>query len=214
MGEQWIALVVAAVGVVGTLGAALLTQSRADRSKRLELGAAAEQQRVERRHAEAVRVAERAEQRLRERIEMRRGCYITLNTAARHYLTAQVNLSYALRGRGDTQTCLQELEERRITFRAGYAEAQMIVPDAVLSEVGGASRWLNGGYGTLKRIVAAGADPAARSELASFGEYLDAGWALLATMRGAMRHDLAIDDEEDEDGEDDEDGDDQSPSVP
>lgn len=203
MGEKWIALVVAVVGVVGTLGAALLTQSRADRLKRLELKAAAEQQRVERRHALAVRVAERAEQRVRERIEMRRGCYITLNTAARHYLTAQVNLSYALRGQGDTPTCLQELEERRITFRAGYSEAQMIVPDAVLSEVGRASRWLNGGYGTLKRLMGAGGDPAAQSELASFGEYVDGGWALLAVMRGAMRHDLAIEDEDRDEAEGD-----------
>ena len=198
MGEQWIALVVAVVGVVGTLGAALLTQSRADRSKRLELRAATEQQRVERLHADAVRVAERAEQRVRERIELRRGCYITLNTAARHYLTAQVNLSYALRGQGDVQSCLQELEERRITFRAAYAEAQMIVPDAVLTEVGRANRWLNSGYGTLKRLIAAGGDPAAQSELASFGEFVDGGWALLTVMRGAMRQDLAIDGDADE----------------
>ncbi|MGJ3560287.1 hypothetical protein ACR6C2_24330 [Streptomyces sp. INA 01156] len=51
------------MGVVGTLGAALLTQNRADRTKRLELQAAAEQQREERRHAEALLQTEQAQAR-------------------------------------------------------------------------------------------------------------------------------------------------------
>ncbi|MFE7766917.1 hypothetical protein [Streptomyces sp. NPDC057438] len=41
--------------VVGTLGAALLTQSRADRAKRLEVQALARQQREERALVERVR---------------------------------------------------------------------------------------------------------------------------------------------------------------
>ncbi|WP_432085277.1 hypothetical protein [Streptomyces sp. bgisy095] len=52
MGANWSALLIAVVGVAGTLGAALLTQVRADRTKRMELRAAADQRREERDHAE------------------------------------------------------------------------------------------------------------------------------------------------------------------
>ncbi|MFI8824693.1 hypothetical protein [Streptomyces sp. NPDC053431] len=198
MGESWVALVVAVVGVVGTLGAALLTQSRADRTKRRELAAAAEQQREDRRHAEAVRRAERDEARARERLELRRGCYIALNTAARQYQIAQVNVAHALRAQGDPGGRLAELEERRIAFRTTYAEAQMIVPDVVLSSAREVSHWLNGGYGSLKRLVAAGDDTPTEQDFERFQERVDRGWSLLARMRGVMRRDLAIDDEDEE----------------
>ncbi|MEV5974094.1 hypothetical protein [Streptomyces sp. NPDC051921] len=198
MGENGIALVVAVVGVVGTLGAALLTQSRADRSKQRELRAVAEQQREERRHAESVRRSERREEQARERLELRRGCYIALNTGARQYLTAQVNLAHALRGRGDRAARLKDLEEQRIAFRTTYAEAQMIVPAAVLASAAEVSHWLNGGYGSLKGLAGTGDDTPGEDEFGSFQERVDQAWKLLTRMRGVMRRDLAIDDEEEE----------------
>lgn len=45
MDASWTGLLITLVGVAGTLGAALLTQNRADRTKRMELQAAAEQRR-------------------------------------------------------------------------------------------------------------------------------------------------------------------------
>ncbi|MES4888887.1 hypothetical protein [Streptomyces sp. NPDC096012] len=53
-GRNWAGLLIAVAAVVGMLGVALLTQNRADRTKRPELQAAAEQRREERQHAEAL----------------------------------------------------------------------------------------------------------------------------------------------------------------
>src|SRR5262249_49942998 len=85
MDASWTGLLIAMVGVAGTPGAALLTQNRADRTKRMELEAAAEQRREERGHAEELLSAEQARQWQRENLERRRTCYITLNTE--HWLT-------------------------------------------------------------------------------------------------------------------------------
>ncbi|MEH0395422.1 hypothetical protein ACFY8Q_17285 [[Kitasatospora] papulosa] len=80
MSASWAGLLIAVVGVMGTLGAALLTQNRADRTKRMELQAAAEQRREERGHTEELLLAEQARQRQSESLERRRACCITLNT--------------------------------------------------------------------------------------------------------------------------------------
>ncbi|MFI6494566.1 hypothetical protein [Streptomyces sp. NPDC050564] len=192
MGDTWGALAVAVVGVVGTLGGALFTQGRADRTKRLELQVMAQQQREERQHLEQVRRAERAEAHQRDFLDLRRSCYISLNTASRQYLTAQVNLQHALRSGSGVEACLDELESRRTAHRDSYAEAQMVVPTLVLAAAGAASRHLNRGYGMLKRLlVAPPADPEA---LDAFDGQVNASWELLSEMRHTMRRDLSIDD--------------------
>jgi hypothetical protein len=193
VGEQWTALAVALVGVVGTLGAALLTQSRADRSKRTELQVLAEQQREERAHAARAREAERAETRQRELLALRRACYIALNTAARQYQTAQVNVLHALRGHAGLDDCLEQLETRRVAHRDSYAEAQMIVPDPVLTSASRANRSLNSGYGTLRQLAA---DPPPGTErLDAFEDRIEVSWGLLSVLRQEMRQDLAVDDD-------------------
>ncbi|WP_226966632.1 hypothetical protein [Streptomyces phaeolivaceus] len=187
------ALAVAAVGVIGTLGAALLTQGRADRAKRLELDALAQQQRQEREHAERVRRDELSAARGSELLDLRRACYIALNTAARQYQTAQVNLWHALKdGTGLEEACLQQLDERRSAHRECWAEAQMIVPTTVLGSASAVSRRLNIGYGTLKKALAGPSvdGPA----LDAFEPELRAAWTSLADMRLAMRRDLGVDD--------------------
>lgn len=192
MGDTWGALAVAVVGVVGTLGGALLTQGRADRTKRLELQVMAQQQREERQHAEQARRAERAEAHQRDFLDLRRACYISLNTASRQYLTAQVNLQHALRSGSGVEACLDQLETRRTAHRDSYAEAQMVVPTTVLTVAGAASRHLNRGYGMLKQLLVA--PPAAPEALDAFDGQVNASWELLSEMRYTMRDDLSVDD--------------------
>ncbi|MEO3843209.1 hypothetical protein [Streptomyces sp. B22F1] len=193
MGAGWTALLVAVVGVVGTLGASLLTQSRADRNKRMEMQAAAEQRREERDHAEAVLEAERARQRAEESLALRRACYITLNTAARQYLTAQVDFMHALRNETGVEATLEQLEARRTALRESYAEAQMIVPLEVMAVAGATSRRLNAGYGRLKQIAACTAYN--KEDLDTFEAGVEQSWVLLSEMRQQMRFDLAVDTE-------------------
>ena len=73
-------LVIALVGIAGTLASALLTQRSANSSKIRELERVDEQRREDR--------AYQAEQ---AAIEARRSCYVALNIAARLYQTTLTN---------------------------------------------------------------------------------------------------------------------------
>ncbi|MFJ6578506.1 hypothetical protein ACIQMY_21365 [Streptomyces sp. NPDC091368] len=194
MGASLTALLIAVVGVAGTLGAALLTQNRADRTKRMELQAAADQRREDRDHAERLRQAELDRQRASESLERRRACYITLNTAARQFVTAMTNHIHALRRGEDATASLERLEDCRAAYRDSYAEAQMIVPTAVARASSDAKDRMNEAYGMLRKYTA---DPAAyAAELAALGPALHADvWPYLGRLKGAMRADLGIADD-------------------
>ncbi|MEU5069592.1 hypothetical protein AB0G95_36790 [Streptomyces virginiae] len=193
MGTSWAGLLIAMVGVAGTLGAALLTQNRADRTKRMELRAAAEQQREERGHAEELLRAEQARQWQSESLERRRACYVALNTASRQYLTAMTRYANALRFGEDVDTARESLETTRLTYRDIYAESQMIVPGTVLQASSTAKFHMNAAYSNLKRY---GADPSAYvEELGSLERELHQDvWYHLGALKLAMRSDLGIDD--------------------
>ncbi|MFE5732783.1 hypothetical protein ACFQ7A_17985 [Streptomyces sp. NPDC056528] len=193
MGANWSALLIAVVGVAGTLGAALLTQVRADRTKRMELRVAADQRREERDHAEELLRAERALQRQRESLERRRACYIRLNTAARQYLTEMTNHLHALARGEDVAASLENLEAARLAYRDSYAEAQMIVPDVVSRPSGAAKSRLNEAYGKLREYAA---DPTAHAaELGTMEAELHREvWPYVGAMKKAMRADLGVED--------------------
>lgn len=191
MGSNWVGLLVAVVGVAGTLGAALLTQNRADRTKRMELEAAARQRREERDHAGDLLKAEQAVQRQREGLERRRTCYIKLNIASRLYVTEMTNYLHALRSGQDVDVALSSLEAARLAHRESYAESQMISPDVVLRPSGAAKSALNAAYGKLRTYGAAPATYA--EELANLERVFQADvWPYLGALRKTMRDDLGI----------------------
>ncbi|WP_051055376.1 MULTISPECIES: hypothetical protein [Kitasatospora] len=187
------ALMVSVVGVVGTLGGTVLTQTRADRLKRLELEHAGNQRAEDLRRADLLREIEKVETREREASALRRQCYITLNTAGRQYMTALVNHLHALR-RGDVSATSEALEIHRAAFRDNYAEAQMIVPTTVLESSSRASRRLNTLFGQLKGIEASPAGKSQELEVIEHG--LDEVWVCLRQLRAEMRKDLGIDQDE------------------
>ncbi|MFI9150086.1 hypothetical protein [Streptomyces sp. NPDC053367] len=197
MGESWVALAVAVVGVAGTLGAAQLTQSRADRIKRLELEALARQQREDREHAERVRQSEAAEARRRERLELRRACYIDLNSAFRQYQSAQIDLLHALRSSDGIAACAERLEESRAAQRASYAQAQMIAPEPVRRTISAAGHQIGHCYGILKQFLD---DSTPRPDAAALDEFtsveVERTWAALSALRQALRRDLGVDDDD------------------
>lgn len=191
MGGGWAGLLVAVVGVVGTLGAALLTQNRADRTKRLELQAAAEQRREERQHAEALLQAEQAQARQRESLELRRKCYIDLNTASRQFLTAMTNYLHALRHNVDVDASLEQLETSRSAYRDSYSEAQMIAPRPVLHASSVAKARLNTAYGKIKQLGPSLSGCAAELQ-ALEDELHQEVWPYVGEQKVAMRADLGI----------------------
>ncbi|MFE7773731.1 hypothetical protein ACFU5O_07515 [Streptomyces sp. NPDC057445] len=193
MDASWAGMLIAMVGVAGTLGAALLTQNRADRTKRMELEAAAEQRREERSHAEELLKTEQARQWQLDSLERRRTCYITLNTASRQYLTAMTSYLYALQGSEDVATSLENLEAGRLAYRDSYAESQLVVPEAVSRASSTAKTRLNAAYGKLRKYGAAPSTYA--EELANLESELHREvWPYLGALKRSMRADLGVDD--------------------
>ncbi|MEU6844235.1 hypothetical protein ABZ930_20440 [Streptomyces sp. NPDC046716] len=166
------ALVVAVVGVLGTLLSALLTQRAADHSRRRE-------------HERA----ERARTRAREAEERRAG-YVALNTASRQYLAALTDQVHTLLRGEDAPTVRQRLTEARDVHRDVYAEAQMRLPDTVLDLAGEVTHALGTVYGRLRRLD--DGDPRPGDSLDVARAEIDTLWERLRVLRRGMRSDLGV----------------------
>lgn len=134
-------VLVAILGVAGTLTSPLLGQRIAARAKQQEF----ELQRQQ-------RLEERAEAQQRRAFEERRSMYAGLNTAARQYtqeLRAYLRMiaAHAITDEGRT-----DLSKARQTFRDLYSDAQMILPDKVLDAAASVSEGLGRAYGMVKRL--------------------------------------------------------------
>ncbi|QCD55978.1 hypothetical protein [Streptomyces hawaiiensis] len=173
------ALVIAFVGIIGTLASALLTQRSANNNKLREIERADQQRREER--------AYETEQ---ATIEIRRACYVALNIAARLYQTALTNYLVAIRSGAVTDEIRTDVDEMRRDHRARHAEAQMLVPDAVLVAAGTVNSHLSNLYGILRRIDIGEPEQGETVELAA--EMRRGTWENLSEMRTVMRRDLGI----------------------
>lgn len=173
------ALLIAFLGIVGTLASALLTQHSANNSKRRELE-----------HADRQRREEREYQARQEAVEARRACYVALNTAARLFLTELANYLYDLQAGKPTDAAREKVEEARREHRARHAEAQMIVPDPVLTAAREVNSQLGALYGVLKRIDSGSPEEGETVEEAD--DMRLKAWEPIATMRTVMRRDLGI----------------------
>ncbi|MFK4267804.1 hypothetical protein [Streptomyces milbemycinicus] len=161
--------IVAVVGVVGTLLSALLTQRAAERGRRRE------QERTERVRARA------------REAEARRTCYVALNASLRQYLAALTDQLHALIRTEDPRAARQRLSEARDLHRDVYAEAQMRLPDPVLTLAGEVTHALGTLYGRLRRLDDGVPRPGDSLDAAQ-GE-IDALWERLRELRRGMRAD-------------------------
>jgi hypothetical protein len=174
-------LLVALVGVGGTLGSAWLTQRRGDAARR-----------EEREHVERLRLADLADRRNRDAVAARRATYTALNAAARHYVACLTDHTHTLRGGSDAEPSLHAVDTARTEYRQRYAEAQMIVPDTVLTQVQTVNSCLGTAYGMLARITRGNQDEG--EDLAAARRRIKETWGALAQMRAAMRTDLKVTD--------------------
>ena len=179
MSTAVLALVVAIVGVLGTLASALLTQALSLRAKRLEIDAQ-RQQRLEDRH----------EERRRTGFTDRRDSCIALNMEGRRFRQALKNCLFeGVDKRG------AELEEARQAFTRRYGEAQMILSDTVLKVAGTATGRLAEAYGKVKASQQPGSPQIGPSDREELERFLDREVAsALRQLRQAMRRDLGVSD--------------------
>ncbi|MFH7598590.1 hypothetical protein WDV06_26375 [Streptomyces racemochromogenes] len=166
------AMVVAVVGVAGTLGASLLTQRGAERAKRREI--------------ELVRDHEE----VRENLALRRACYAALNRDSRQYTTALNRHLHVMREQGVQDADREALDAAKAAHRDTYSEAQMIAPDAVLDPATAVNHALTLVYGQVKRLERGA--PEAGETMETVSRAQQEIWDLLREMRAAMRVDLGV----------------------
>lgn len=179
-------VVVAVLGVVGTLSSPLLTQWVGNRAKRQEFELEA-QRRQEDRH----------EDRRRSVLQERRAIYAQLNTAARQYEQAVYEYLRVISEVAPTSEQRAELTEARESFRELYSDAQMIIPDKVLAAAMEVSAGLGEAYGKARRLEerlsgdGAADDPEETIEAARAYCHGDV-YGLIISLRRLMRQDLGV----------------------
>ncbi|MFD5450871.1 hypothetical protein ACWDTR_08945 [Streptomyces sp. NPDC003470] len=173
------ALLIAVIGVSGTLAATWLTQWSNDRTRQRELT-----------HAEQQRRATHDEQAHLAMLTARRTAYVALNAAARQYLTALRDRAHAWESAPGSTQGADLLEERRASYRNCYAEAQMIVPDAVMAAARATNAELNQIYGILKRLEQGSVRDG--ESLSSLRSHVETARVLLHGLRDTMRADLKV----------------------
>ncbi len=163
-------MVTAVVGVLGTLLAPLVARWAAKRQRAEELG---------------------AEER-RRLFEDRRAAYTAMNRASRHLHTMLKDALHRLRDGVYSDEDRAAVEEARRDHRDRYAEAQMIVPEAVLVASREVNAVLSEVDATAKRIDRSRARDGETPEEALVA--LKAAEPKLTVMRRIMREDLGVDD--------------------
>ncbi|MFG3257215.1 hypothetical protein [Streptomyces sp. NPDC048172] len=174
-------IVIAVLGIGGTLAAAVITQRGADRARARELAHARQLQQDEREYATR-----------QARLEARRTCYASLSAGSRDLANVMTKALHALENGEMTEELRADLDRARREHRLCHAEAQMVLPDSVASAASTANRHLGDLHGLLIRL-AAGTEQEGES-LAVAWENMDALWDPLWHMRHVMRVDLGITD--------------------
>ncbi|MBL7501161.1 hypothetical protein I6A84_10825 [Frankia sp. CNm7] len=183
MSGATVSLVVAVVGVCGTLASAIFSQQLSQRARLKELE-----------HAESQRLAEREAADNQRKLDQLRDCYIQLNANDRSYRDAMLAYAHALKAGSRGEAEAAEVATARRAQRDSRAEAQMIASDKVLRSEGQVNAQLTAAYGCLKRIERL-SDASARVPLLEEVHGLLGGVIqLLSRMRSIMREELGVTD--------------------
>lgn len=181
MSAAVISLIIAFLGIVGTLASGLLTQRLAEKAKARELA-----------HSERQRVDERRHEAERATVEALRACCAALITASMDYHSELNNFWYALRAEHVTEDLRSRLDDARREHRARHSDAQMRVSDDVIVAATGVSSGLNRVYGVLKRLDS-GMPPRREGEsMEQAHDQIVETWNQLAAMRMAMRRSIGV----------------------
>ncbi|MFE9636181.1 hypothetical protein [Streptomyces sp. NPDC006463] len=179
MGTFVVQILIAVLGIGGPLASALLTQRSAGRARDREL-----------RHAREVQADEREYAARQARVEAQRTCYAALSAGTRDFMNAATALLHAVEGREAAGELRAELSRARREHRMRHAEAQMLLPDAVMTAAGTANRHLGDLYDLLMRLDATAAGP--EEDVAAARESMARAWDALWRMRHVMRVDLGL----------------------
>ncbi|MER6080940.1 hypothetical protein [Streptomyces sp. NPDC001833] len=175
MSGETISVIIAIVGVGGTLASAVVTQVLAQRT---------ESQRAER--EERIRVAEQRASEDQRRIDQLRSCYVQLNAHDRHYRDAMLAYAYALKS-GSADAEAAEVSSARRTQRDTRAEAQLVASDAVLQIESHVNAQLTVAYRRLMGATSQSDSSTRQAQLSRVIELLDSIIAQQGHVRALMR---------------------------
>jgi hypothetical protein len=184
MSSAVVSLVIAIVGVCGTLASAIFTQRLSQRARLEELG-----------RTERLRIADQEAAEKKSKTDQLRNCYVQLNANDRHYRDAMLAYAYAVKAGspGEAEAEAAEMKAARRAQRRARAEAQMMVSEEVLESEGRVNSELTVAYRHLQRIQRGEADARDRELLLDeVIELLDEVIRLLARARVVMRLDLGV----------------------
>ncbi|MGV9339110.1 hypothetical protein [Streptomyces sp. NPDC003688] len=170
-----ISLIIAIVGVGGTLASTVITQVLVQRT---------ESQRANR--EERIRTAEQRTSEEQRRIDQLRGCYVQLNAHDRHYRDAMLAYAYALKS-GSADAEAAEVSSARRAQRDTRAEAQLVASDAVLQVESHVNAQLTVAYRRLMGVAGQPDSSARQTQLSRVIELLDSIIAQQGHMRALMR---------------------------
>lgn len=172
------ALLVAAIGVAGTLLAPVTTTWVGSRARLQEFELQQRGEQAQRRFEEA-----------QQNVERRRETYVALNSSVRRYRILMMEDVHALRS-GDPLDADGAVEAARLEFQDVYAQAQMLIPDSVL----GPCHEVRVALAAARKGIAALHEAAELDQEEWQGVHADVMqvWDLIRVMQEAMRHDLGI----------------------
>jgi hypothetical protein len=177
MSSATVSLVVAVVGVFGTLASAIVTLLLSQRAKLQEL-----------KYAERQRLAEQDA----AKKQQLRSCYVQLNANDRNYRDALLAYAYALKAGSPSEAEAAEVTTARRAQRDARAEAQMAVSDEVLEAEGQVNYQLTVAYSRLKQLERETDASVREPPLDEVIKLLDNIISLLSRVRVIMRTELGI----------------------
>ncbi|WGD40730.1 hypothetical protein [Streptomyces cathayae] len=175
MSGATISVIVAIVGVGGTLASAVITQVLAQR---------AELRRLER--EERIRLGEQRASEDQRKIDQLRNCYVQLNAHDRHYRDAMLAYAYALKS-GSAEAEAAEVSSARRAQRDIRAEAQLVASDAVLEIEGRVNAQLTIAYRRLMEATAESDSSTRQARLDQVIDLLDSITPQQGHVRAPMR---------------------------
>jgi hypothetical protein len=175
------ALVVAIVGVIGTLLAPIVSQRLSARARREEF----EQQRTQRQ--------DEYERQQREReLTIKRTCYITVISGARRYRLELMRYLYAIKEDTVDDGARDRLEEARLAFNTSLAETELTAAGPVLEALDPIRRGMSDSYTAIKDLEQD--TPRSNGTFEEIRTFLLKLWDAWPPAHAAMRADLGVKD--------------------
>lgn len=169
------AIIIAIVGVLGTLGAAVTSQLLSARARREDLKIQQEDYIHHRQEAE---------------LANKRSSYIAIIASSRTYRAELKDYLYMVKHKTVDSTARSDLHEARRVWLANFSEVQIVATVKVLSKIEPVNAGLADAYRATKRLEAG--EPGSDQSFEEIDRYLTGLWDHWGNMREAVRLDLGV----------------------